>query len=206
MNIKNVSHKTVFAIIATALAASLCCITPVLAVLAGIGGIASTFSWLDPFRPFLIGLVIAILGFAWYQKLKPRSRAEIACECETDGKPSYWQSRQFLGLVTLLAGILISFPYYSGMLFAENKTNTISVEKENIAHAEITIKGMTCTGCENSVNKALSDLNGVIHVKSDYHTGIAKVRYDKTKVSSKQFKKAIEESVGYKVLNIKVKE
>lgn len=35
-----------------AVGASLCCITPVLAVLAGSTGMASTFSWMEPFRPF----------------------------------------------------------------------------------------------------------------------------------------------------------
>ena len=49
----------------TAISASLCCITPVLALLAGTSGLASTFSWLDPFRPYLIGLTILVLGIAW---------------------------------------------------------------------------------------------------------------------------------------------
>jgi mercuric ion transport protein len=66
----------------TAITASLCCITPVLALIAGTSGIASTFSWIEPFRPYLIGLTILVLGFAWYQKLKPQK--EIDCECETD--------------------------------------------------------------------------------------------------------------------------
>ena len=82
----------------TAIAASLCCITPVLALIAGTSGIASTFSWLEPFRPYLIGLTVLVLGFAWYQKLKPQLQEEIECACEDDdlpagkaGKPSFWQ-------------------------------------------------------------------------------------------------------------------
>ena len=55
----------------TAIAASLCCITPVLALIAGTSGLASTFSWLEPFRPYFIGLTILVLVFAWFQKLKP---------------------------------------------------------------------------------------------------------------------------------------
>ena len=34
-----------------ALAASLCCITPLLVIVGGLGGVASTFSWLEPLRP-----------------------------------------------------------------------------------------------------------------------------------------------------------
>lgn len=69
----------------TAIAASLCCITPVLALIAGTSGIASTFSWLEPFRPYFIGLTILVLGFAWFQKLKPKK--QIDCECEINEKP-----------------------------------------------------------------------------------------------------------------------
>ena len=63
----------------TAIAASLCCITPVIALIAGSGSIASSFSWLAPARPYLIGLTIAVLGFAWYQKLKPQPVDECGC-------------------------------------------------------------------------------------------------------------------------------
>ena len=71
----------------TAIAASLCCITPVLALIAGTSGLASNFSWLEPFRPYFIGLTILVLGFAWYQKLKPQKK--IDCKCETTEKPNF---------------------------------------------------------------------------------------------------------------------
>ncbi len=57
--------------ILTAIAASLCCITPVLSLIAGISGLASAFSWLEPARPYLIGITVIVIGFTWYQKLKP---------------------------------------------------------------------------------------------------------------------------------------
>jgi len=66
-------NKLIGAGLLTAITASLCCITPVLALIAGTSGIASTFSWIEPFRPYLIGLTILVLGFAWYQKLKPQN-------------------------------------------------------------------------------------------------------------------------------------
>ncbi|MDZ7646572.1 MAG: hypothetical protein U5K54_05000 [Cytophagales bacterium] len=46
------------------------CITPVLALISGVGGIAATFSWLEPVRPYLIGITTLVLGFAWYQELE----------------------------------------------------------------------------------------------------------------------------------------
>lgn len=66
------SNKLIGAGLLTAIAASSCCIMPVLALVAGINGFASTFSWLEQFRPYFIGLTILVIGFAWYQKLKPK--------------------------------------------------------------------------------------------------------------------------------------
>ena len=107
-------NKLIGAGLLAAITASLCCITPVLALIAGTSGIASTFSWLEPFRPYLIGLTILVLGFAWYQKLKPQK--EIDCECDTDdlpagkeGKPKFIQSKKFLGIVTVFAIIMLAF-------------------------------------------------------------------------------------------------
>jgi mercuric ion transport protein len=57
-----------------AVAASLCCITPVLAFLGGASGLASSFSWIEPYRPYLIGLTIAVFAFAWYQKLNRKNK------------------------------------------------------------------------------------------------------------------------------------
>jgi mercuric ion transport protein len=61
--------KTWIAGIVLALTASLCCLTPVLALLSGVSGIAATFSFLEPARPCLVSTTVLALGFAWYQKL-----------------------------------------------------------------------------------------------------------------------------------------
>jgi hypothetical protein len=66
---------------------------PVIAFVADIGGAASTFSWVEPFRPYLIGLTVLLLGFVWYQKLKPQWDPECACE----ENPSFWNTKEFLG-------------------------------------------------------------------------------------------------------------
>ena len=98
----------------TAIAASLCCITPVLALIAGTSGLVSTFSWLEPFRPYFIGLTILVLGFAWYQKLKPQE--QIDCNCKTEEKPKFIQKKTFLGIVTVFAIIMLAFPFYSNVI------------------------------------------------------------------------------------------
>jgi 4-hydroxybenzoate polyprenyltransferase len=103
----------------SAIAASLCCITPVLALIAGTSGLASTFSWLEPFRPYFIGLTVLVLAFAWYQKLKPKK--QIDCGCETNEKPKFIQSKMFLGIVTVFAIIMLAFPYYTSVFYPQTE-------------------------------------------------------------------------------------
>jgi len=101
-----------FAVVLTAIAASLCCITPVIALLAGSSSIAANFSWIEPARPYLIGLSIAVLTFAWYLKLKPTKTNDMDCNCETTKKPSFLQTKTFLGIVTVFAALMMTFPLF----------------------------------------------------------------------------------------------
>jgi len=189
--------------IVTALLASLCCITPVLAVLGGLGGIATTFTFLEPLRPYLIGLTVIVLGYAFYKAYWPKKETNIECACDTDEKPKFINSKKFLWIITGVSALLITFPYYSKALFPAGKENVVIVQSDNIVKAEIQIEGMTCTSCENSVDYVLKSEAGVIKESSSYKTGIAKVEFDKSKVTEVQLKKAIEGKVGYKVKSIK---
>lgn len=184
------------------IAASLCCITPVLALIAGTSGMAATFSWLEPARPYLVVVTILVLSFAWFQKLKPRK--EVDCDCETDDKPSFWQSKRFLAIVTVFATLMLAFPYYSGIFFSENQTKTIIVKESDIVKATLSIKGMTCTGCEHHVNHALTSIEGVIEANSSYETGTAVVKFDKSKVSLEKLSKAVEKETGYKITQTQI--
>ena len=200
-------NKLAISSLLTAITASLCCITPVLAIIAGSSGIASTFSWIEPFRPYLIGLTILILGFAWYQKLKPEN--EIDCECETDdlpdskaGKPKFMQSKTFLGIVTAFVIVMLAFPYYSGVFYPNTEKQIIVVDKSDIKTIEFKISGMTCASCEEHVNHEVNKLNGIVNSKASYENGNAIIEFDKTKTNELEIEKAIN-STGYKVTSKK---
>lgn len=200
---ENTSHSFVRAGILAAIAASLCCITPVLALLGGISGIAATFSWLEPFRPYLVGASVLVLGFAWYQKLKPQPAAQMDCACEADAKPSFLQSKAFLGIVTAVAVVLLAFPYYSGAFFPnENSATALTAPATTTAKANLYVAGMTCSGCEHSVNHALNQTPGVIAASSSYSTGIAQVTFDKSKVDLAKLAQNVTAETGYKVTKV----
>lgn len=194
--------KLIGAGLLSALAASLCCITPVLALIAGTSGLASTFSWIEPFRPYFIGLTILVLGYAWSQKLKPQK--EIDCDCDTDEKPKFIQSKTFLGIVTVFAIVMLAFPYYSEIFYTNTEKQIIVVDKSDIKTLEFKISGMTCASCEEHVNHEVNKINGIVSSTTSYENGNAIIEFDKTKTNEREIEKAIN-STGYNVIDKKKK-
>ncbi len=128
--------------------------------------IASTASWIETFRLYLIGLTTLILRFAWSQKLKPRK--DIDYECETNEKPKFIQSKMFLGIETTCAIMMLAFPYYSGIFYPNTEKQRIAVDKSDIKTTAFTIHGMTCASCNEHVNHEVNTLNGIVNSKASY--------------------------------------
>jgi len=188
--------------VVTAIAASLCCITPVLALISGVTGAASTFSWMEPFRPYLIGVTILVLAFAWYQKLKPRTAEEIQCDCEEDEKKPFMQTKTFLGIVTVFAALMMAFPYYGDIFYPKADKQVVVVSSSNIQEIKFNVSGMTCSSCEEHVKHAVNELPGILKVNAHYEEGSAIVQFDGSKTSKDEIVKAID-ATGYKVKNEK---
>ncbi|HET8839505.1 MAG TPA: mercuric transport protein MerTP [Flavobacteriaceae bacterium] len=196
------NNKIIGAGLLTAFAASVCCITPVLALVAGTSGLASTFSWLEPARPYFISLTVFVLGFAWYQILKPKG--EIDCNCKTDEKPKFIQGKKFLGIVTAFAILMLAFPYYAHIFYPKIEKQVIVADKSNIRTVEFSISGMTCASCEEHVNHEVNKLLGILKSTASYENGNAIVEFDNSKTNIAEIEKAISET-GYSVTDKKEK-
>lgn len=207
MKNKRTGNKVASAGVLTAVVSSLCCITPIFALISGTSGIVATFSWMEPYRPFLIGLTILVLAFAWYQKLKPRTAKEIACACEParsaggDDKPSFWQSRSFLSIVTVFAAVMLSFPSYAHVFYSENETAVVLTPTSQVQTVSFQIEGMTCSGCEAHVKHAAAEVDGVIETVASHADGTAKVEFDASKTNKENIIAAIK-TTGYKVIPV----
>lgn len=184
--------------ILTAISASLCCITPIFALLAGTSGLASTFSWIEPFRPYLIGITILVLGFAWYQKLKPIKADN--CNCETTTKENFINSKKFLGLITIFSFIMLAFPYFSKAFYptTETKQANVTLDKSSIQKTEFKVEGMTCESCEDHIKLEVNKLTGILSSTVSYKNGNAIIEFDNTKLDNSKIEQAIN-STGYKV-------
>ncbi len=201
MNTNNSSTKSAGAGLLVAITASLCCITPVLALISGVSGIAASFSWMEPLRPFMIGLTVAVLAFAWYKKLKPKP-AEVDCTCEPgeEEKTPFMQTKSFLGMVTVFAIAMLAFPHYSSVFYPEITKNVIATDAYEVRQIKLEVEGMTCTGCEESINHAAMEVAGVVTAKASYDKGEVIISFNEATSSQQDIIDAIN-ATGYKVVS-----
>lgn len=152
----------------------------------------SSVSWLEPYRPFFIGGTFLFLGFAWFKTVRSSRTDDCGCEKE----PSFFQSKKFLGIVTVLSLLLISFPSYSRFLQKQEPVNTVDQDKNK--KLVLSVSGMTCASCEHHIESEVVKLSGVSSVKASYADKSTVVTFDPQKVDEEKIIAAINET-GYKV-------
>ncbi len=199
MNTAKTSIKMTGAGILSALLASSCCIIPVLALVAGSTSMASSFSWVEPIRPYLIILSLTVLAFSWYQKLNSVKEPEDCCAVIE--KPKFIQTKTFLAIITVFALAMMSFPLYSNIFFNQDKSASTNMDHSKLRTLEFNISGMTCTGCEEHIEHAVSKLPGIALVNATYENSNTIVKYDSLQTSLQQIQDAIG-TTGYIITEI----
>lgn len=89
--------------------ASACCLGPVVLVLLGVGAFGASLAALEPYRPVLLAITMALLGVAFYSAYRP---AGGVCT-----QASRRRARISVWLAALLVVVLVTFPYYVEFLF-----------------------------------------------------------------------------------------
>jgi mercuric ion transport protein len=168
----------------------------------GLGGLATTFSWLEPLRPYLVALTVGVLGFAWVQQLRPRAAVIDDCGCAVPAKSSLMQSRSFLATVTVLAALLLTFPYYGARFYPTVAPQPVTTTGAApvMQTSSYRIEGMTCEACARHVEHDVQQLPGVQSVQVSYDQGTAQVRFNAQVTPAAQVEQAIN-NTGYSVLN-----
>ena len=72
-----------------------------------------------------------------------------------------------------------------------NKAESAAINPEAVETIRITVTGMTCEGCERTVQTAVKNLPGVQEVKASHTDSVAIVAFDTTLVSFAQMQQAI---------------
>ena len=81
---------------------------------------------------------------------------------------------------------------------SNNKSKkVITIKASNILKKNITVKGMTCVGCEVTLEESMSKIEGVVSVKASHKEEKAFIEFDSTKTNIKIIKQTIKKA-GYK--------
>ncbi len=145
--------------VVAAVTASLCCILPVVAAVAGIIGFAAS-EFFARWRPYLLGLTLGLLAVGFYLAYRRRGDAcEIGTPCERPSLGSW--SRVVLWLITILVIGLAAFPYYSGWVaraLAKESKPAAATSGNSTARVGLRIEGMDCGACAALLEKNLSQV------------------------------------------------
>ncbi|MEX2369369.1 MAG: cation transporter [Bacteroidales bacterium] len=82
---------------------------------------------------------------------------------------------------------------------AETEEAKQEINVENLVEVTISVNGMTCEGCENSVKNSIGTLAGIEEVTASHTDSTATVSYDKTAVSLEEIEGKIADA-GYVVV------
>lgn len=187
--------------IIAAIAASFCCIGPLVAVVLGAGTLGAATAF-EAARPYLLAMTAVLLAGAFYLTYRKR---EVACE---DGactvSTANRASKVMLWIVTAVVIAFATFPYYSGSLLRAQAAKSVpapaalasNADSSSDERATIAVGGMTCDACAQSVRLALAKVSGVKSADVSYKDGRADVVYDPAATDLEKLRDAINDT-GY---------
>ena len=201
--------------IVAAIAASLCCIGPLLFAVLGLGafGAASGF---EAGRPYLMAFAVLALAFGFYRSYFSKESCAPGDACAT--KPVSRVNRVFLWLASVAVLAFALSPYYAGTLATSlnrQSRQNVSTEKavtlaQQQASADVPaateaittlkIKGMTCASCEATIQLVLEKTPGVDSAAVSYERGEAVVKYDPAKVTPEKLARSVDENTDYEAV------
>ncbi len=205
MNFKRINNpsserKGLTAAILAAIAASVCCVGPLVLLALGVGGAwVGNLTALEPFRPYLMALTFLFLGYAFY-RIYRKPKAE---ECEPGSYCANPKSDRInkisLWSVTFVVLVLFAIPYVAGVSASsstgDKATSVLTATK--IDRVILDVPGMSCPSCPFTVQKSLEKLTGVIKAEASLEQKKAVVLFDPTKVSVQEMIEATTQA-GYR--------
>lgn len=179
--------------ILSALFASICCVTPLLLVLLGLGGLGIGVA-LARFHWWFLGAALVLLMTAWRRYCQERRRcAGQRCEMAS-GTPTH----RTLLVASLVVAAFVGLNVYP---FASQRQQTVSTPGGPVGIATevvIPVEGMTCLTCELTIESGLKRLPGVIHADANAAQQTVAVSYDPAHVTVDGLMAAITK-MGYTV-------
>ena len=103
-------------------------------------------------------------------------------------------------IILTLIFIFSLFIYSSCSKPENNNKAKIVVKESDIVKEKLKVEGMTCVGCEVTLEKNISKIKGVVHVRASASKDEAIIEFDSTKTDLHTIAKTIQKS-GYVTSN-----
>lgn len=161
--------------IIAAIAASLCCVGPLLALGLGLGSFAAS-AFFAQWRPVLLGVTFALLGIAWYLAYRP---PKAACDDSSCAHQPSKATRFALWFGTIVAVVSSVNPWITGMAIGGSNTAAIAASA-NAETFSVSIPTMDCAACAKGIEATLRRTPGVLRADVSYDTKRAEIAFDPT--------------------------
>ncbi len=162
----------------SAVAASLCCIGPLLALVAGAGSFAAT-GWFERWRPVFLAVTAVLLAVAWWRTLRARRMACQDSACASPGRGPW--TLGVLAFSTVLVGAVALFPQIAQT--AVNRPVATAATPAQGSVLRVRIPGMDCAACALGIEGTLKRVPGVRAASVRYASKEADVVYDAAAIS-----------------------
>jgi len=99
--------------------------------------------------------------------------------------------------------ILLVLPFLALMLSCDNSgepKKSVNANPDQLVEIQVAVEGMTCGGCENTVNTELLKLSGVSEAKASHVEKNVVIKVDTLLTSLIELETSIER-VGYTIIN-----
>ncbi|MBI3319993.1 MAG: heavy-metal-associated domain-containing protein [Candidatus Omnitrophica bacterium] len=174
-----------------ALMASVCCVTPLVLVLLGLGGLGIG-AVLGRFHWWFLFAAIVLLTADWRAYFRERGRCR-ATGCTMSHQKA---TQTVLGTASIIVAAFVGLNLYT---YAGQQTAPLhQPANSKLASIVLPVEGMTCLTCELTIESSLKKLPGVEDVDARVATQSVWVRYNPARATKVDLINTIS-GAGYKV-------
>ncbi|MDQ7045549.1 MAG: cation transporter [Sulfurimonas sp.] len=107
-------------------------------------------------------------------------------------------NKKILLKIVLSLGLLLAFSACCDS--KDEEKEAVKIDNTKVLKMVLNVQGMTCEGCEATIQNNVSKLAGVVSVKASHVDKTTTVDFDTTQISAAQIEKVIIET-GYKIIS-----
>jgi mercuric ion transport protein len=176
--------------ILAALAASSCCVGPLVLAALGVGG-AGAFAAFASYRPYILGVTAVLLGGGFYLTYRKKPEGD-ACGCE---RPRAGRAARIgLWTTTAVVVLLAAAPQLLAAVAHERAVHVATTT--NLRQVVLSVRGIDCEACAAPIRKALGKVGGFDDLSLDVKAQRVAVRFEPAPGRIEAYVAAIDE-LGY---------